>query len=145
MPYVNEKMYMFRERCLSRVHQEHYGMQPPSRRPLFRGALHANSVLGVLYSISLIFCCTVSGTATHLRKIRVSRDGEILNPEVGPETLAVTTRKRALPVVESRANKAHLENSDVYDMQVLEDPGKQDTSILSLAAVHDTVSVRIAE
>lgn len=55
--------------------------------------------------------------------MKVSRDGEMFE-DVGPETLAVTTRKKAIAAVESRASKARLSVVDEEDLLVLVAAGK---------------------
>ena len=51
-------------------------------------------------------------------KLKVTRDGEVL-VDIGPNTMAVTTRVRALQVVEARAKKRAFDALDALDMEVL--------------------------
>lgn len=61
-------------------------------------------------------------------KIKVSRDGEVLR-EVGPDTLAVTTREKAVATVETRAKRRRFDATDALDTEVLVAAGERTTKI----------------
>lgn len=51
-------------------------------------------------------------------EVRVSRDSEVLE-DVGPDTQVVTSRKKAVAILESRANRAQRDALDELDQLVL--------------------------